>query len=86
MHVFWQLTGTACYVHCHSIITNKKAWNGCQGCLVENGCIGCQGCLGEYGYGACLFLFGDFCRFKLAEYQVILNSDTRSSYLPKLGF
>ena len=28
-----------------------KAWNRCQGCLVEYGWIECQGCLVEHGYG-----------------------------------
>ena len=47
---------------CRELI-NMKAWNrcqgclvqygwiGCQGCLVENRWIGCQGCLVEYEYG-----------------------------------
>ena len=30
-----------------------KAWNGCQGCLVEYGWIGCQRCLVEYGWIWC---------------------------------
>ena len=29
----------------------EKAWNRCQGCLVEYGWIGCQGCLVEFRYG-----------------------------------